>query len=1058
MRAFITHTTENYEQVVLNLAKSIQRYSNYPLVVYTIDYDGGAELQELAICKRLDLGLPVSAESDFVEKNGNQYVNRSTYRTYMTLAAKIDVMIDSIDSKIEEWCYVDADCVANTNIDELFDYMEQISDYPLATLGPQEYAMMYQGEQLIGNPFWKEDGTTDTTATLEWPLMEFFGMKPEQRTPNYRTTNILIGNAECKEFLQTWRDAKNTFAKLFDTYRVLPFHEETLFNVLVWQRDDKYLPMSYINIEGAHTVEHFLAVHNTELNRLSDFYTLPADKSQIKVFHGEKRTEEIEKVFALLGVTKKPLKILFLAPHLSTGGMPAFLLRRIQMMKKWTNHEIFVVEWSMYADCYVVQRNEILKLIPEDHFMSMGGLGESDETFFEKRAKIVDLCYEWGIDIIHLDEIPEGFDGFSPFPIEIQKALYAPIRPWKIVETCHNVWFKPDEMKKIEPDAYATIVALHQEKTFRKKQVMTEMIQFPADLPFGKPTETREEILTEWGYRTTGEFHICNIGLWTRGKNQAYALEIARRLYELYGNTYQFHFIGNQASNFEHYWRPLMESVPPNCHIHGERADGYKWLIASDVMLFTSTWECNPIVLAEAAAYGTKTMAFNMPQYGEHWKHRITHLRGDLFTDVDNLIKLVATERSKSLPNGLDGHRFATEYEKLYMKLNQLSQFRHFTEEAPSTRYEVRFDNGCKFTNLHTEACDVQFFNNETGQLVYTCKDLQQGHWAKPSIKFYTDWKVVATWPDRAIEWRPDLRETTCVVDFDSSSLGDTLAFMEVVRAWKEQKEIDKVYVKTFKNFLFNWDDYNMDGIYSLEPGSALPEHDHLFQLGFHMGDPAKGEPAWYPHLNKRDWRAQYLGDIAADALGFTGNAELRPSLSFVDTGRPVEEKYVVIGLHSTAQAKYWNNPTGWQEIVDWHKQNGYRVFMASHEGDGYMGNHYPSGVEEMPKDLQSVENWIHHAEYFIGLSSGLSWLAWAVGAKIVLISGFTPEECEFKDKTLRIIDKSVCNSCWKWGHFDRGDWNWCPAHKGTEKQFECTKKITGASVIKQIEEWKKSQ
>jgi autotransporter strand-loop-strand O-heptosyltransferase len=247
-----------------------------------------------------------------------------------------------------------------------------------------------------------------------------------------------------------------------------------------------------------------------------------------------------------------------------------------------------------------------------------------------------------------------------------------------------------------------------------------------------------------------------------------------------------------------------------------------------------------------------------------------------------------------------------------------------------------------------------------------------------------------------------------------------------------------------------------MDGIYSLEPGVVLPAHDHLFQLGVHMGDPVKGEPVWYPHLNKKDWRAQYLGDIAADALGFTGNSELRPSLSFTDEGRPVEDKYIVLGIHSTAQAKYWNNPTGWQEIVDWHKQKGYRVFIASQEADGYMGNQHPTGTEEMPKDLQSVSNWIRHAEYFIGLSSGLSWLAWAVGAKIVLISGFTPEECEFKDNTLRIIDKSVCNSCWKWGHFDRGDWNWCPAHKGTEKQFECTKRITGASVIKQIEEWKK--
>lgn len=1058
MRAFITHTTENYEQVVINLAKSIKKYSNYPLVVYTVDYDAGLELQTLCICKRLDLNLPKGDSTDFVEYLGNQYVNRATYRTYMTLAAKIDAMIDAVDSKIDEWCYLDADCIANTNIDEMFNYSNRVGKYPLATLGPQEYVLLCEGDELLGNPFWKEDGTTDITATLEWPLMEFFGMTTDQRHREYRTTNILLGNSNNREFLELWRDAKNTLVKLFDTYRVLPFHEETLYNVLVWQRDNKGLPMSYINISSADVVEHFLSYSSDseKVDRLNSFYAVPPDKNEIKVFHGEKRADEVEKIFKLLGEKKEKLKILFLAPHLSTGGMPAFLLRRIQMLKKWTNHEIFVAEWSLYADCYVVQRNEILKLIPEDHFISMGNLGEDDETFFNNRARITDKCYEWGIDIIHMDEIPEGFDGFAPFPTQIQEQLYDNKHPWKIVETCHNVWFKPDEMKRIEPDAYATIVSHHQEKTFRKKRVISELIQFPGDLPYGKSTETRENILREWGYRTEGEFHICNIGLWTPGKNQTYALEIARKLYDLYGNTYQFHFIGNQASNFEEYWRPLLQNVPPNCHIHGERADGHKWLIACDVMLFTSTWECNPIVLAEAAAHGTKTMAFNLPQYGEHWKQRITHLTGDLFTDTSNLIKVVSKKHEKLIPNGLDGHRFAIQYEKLYMKLKELSNFRHFVGEAPSSRYDIRFDNGCKFTNLHTEPCDVSFFNEETNEMVYTQKNLLPNHWAKPTSIFYADWKVVASWPDKSIEWRPDLRETTCVVEFDSSSLGDSLAFMEVIRAWKEQKQISKVYVKTFKNFLFNWDDYMMDCVYPLAPGVILPEHDHLFRLGVHMGEEHKEEPAWYPHLNKRDWRTQYLGDIAADAIGFKGNSELRPSLSFIDTGRPIEEKYIVIGFHSTAQAKYWNNPTGWQEIVDWHRENGYRVFIASQEGDGYMGNFHPTGIEEMPKELNLVTNWIRHSEYFIGLSSGLSWLAWAIGTRVVLISGFTPEECEFTDNTLRIIDKSVCNSCWKWDHFNKGDWHWCPAHKGTDRQFECTKKITGLSVIDKIKEWNK--
>jgi hypothetical protein len=40
MRSFITHTTENYEHITLNLVKSINKYSDYKIIVYTIDYDG----------------------------------------------------------------------------------------------------------------------------------------------------------------------------------------------------------------------------------------------------------------------------------------------------------------------------------------------------------------------------------------------------------------------------------------------------------------------------------------------------------------------------------------------------------------------------------------------------------------------------------------------------------------------------------------------------------------------------------------------------------------------------------------------------------------------------------------------------------------------------------------------------------------------------------------------------------------------------------------------------------------------------------------------------------
>jgi autotransporter strand-loop-strand O-heptosyltransferase len=51
---------------------------------------------------------------------------------------------------------------------------------------------------------------------------------------------------------------------------------------------------------------------------------------------------------------------------------------------------------------------------------------------------------------------------------------------------------------------------------------------------------------------------------------------------------------------------------------------------------------------------------------------------------------------------------------------------------------------------------------------------------------------------------------------------------------------------------------------------------------------------------------------------------------------------------------------------------------------------HIPHGVEDETGDrpLQERARWLRHADFFIGLSSGLSWLAWAVGTPVVMISG----------------------------------------------------------------------
>jgi autotransporter strand-loop-strand O-heptosyltransferase len=103
---------------------------------------------------------------------------------------------------------------------------------------------------------------------------------------------------------------------------------------------------------------------------------------------------------------------------------------------------------------------------------------------------------------------------------------------------------------------------------------------------------------------------------------------------------------------------------------------------------------------------------------------------------------------------------------------------------------------------------------------------------------------------------------------------------------------------------------------------------------------------------------------------------------------------------------------------------------------------------------MENTMNVIHHSEFFIGLSSGLSWLAWALEKHVVMISNFTEPDHEFTYNCTRIINKLVCNGCWNNPNiiFDKGNWNFCPVHEGTNRQFECHTSITSDMVINQIQ------
>jgi autotransporter strand-loop-strand O-heptosyltransferase len=205
------------------------------------------------------------------------------------------------------------------------------------------------------------------------------------------------------------------------------------------------------------------------------------------------------------------------------------------------------------------------------------------------------------------------------------------------------------------------------------------------------------------------------------------------------------------------------------------------------------------------------------------------------------------------------------------------------------------------------------------------------------------------------------------------------------------------------------------------------------------------------------DFRHVGLHRTAGYILGVDPTEE-PPRIAFADDGPPIDGPYVCIAVQSSSGCKYWSNPNGWREVVRFLQDRGYQVVCIDQRpvhGTGLMWTHIPHGVRDETGDRPLAERarWLRHAAFFVGLSSGLSWLAWAAGVKVVMISGFTHPTNEFATP-YRVINYHACNSCWNDPRvrFDHKDFFWCPHHAGTPRQFECTRLITPAQVIQTIE------
>lgn len=305
------------------------------------------------------------------------------------------------------------------------------------------------------------------------------------------------------------------------------------------------------------------------------------------------------------------------------------------------------------------------------------------------------------------------------------------------------------------------------------------------------------------------------------------------------------------------------------------------------------------------------------------------------------------------------------------------------------------------------------------------------------------------------VEHHFSLKNRIVVIRIPVDTIGDTLAWFPAVDYFQREHDC-KLLVSVAKHMRALLE--------SAYPNMMFIDDADVMNINayaqYQIGVELSGEGVQSPY----DWRIHPLTYVSYHILGLDpgqynfGNTP--PKLSYDASKRLIKEPYVCIGTMASGGCKLWLEPRGWDMVIDFLKDAGYRVVCIDGDrmtGTGHAYHRIPAEAEDctgkgVGKSLADRASMIHHADFFVGVGSGLSWLSWAVGKPTVLISGFSKPLCEFYTP-YRVANPHVCVGCFNDQRhtFDNHDNFFCPLHKGTKKQLICSLTITPEQVIGQI-------
>ena len=223
-------------------------------------------------------------------------------------------------------------------------------------------------------------------------------------------------------------------------------------------------------------------------------------------------------------------------------------------------------------------------------------------------------------------------------------------------------------------------------------------------------------------------------------------------------------------------------------------------------------------------------------------------------------------------------------------------------------------------------------------------------------------------------------------IKIDGRALGDNLAWFPYVEEFRKKHDcilicstfFNDLFKEIYPEILFVLPNTNIDNVYA------------QYYIGSAKDDNEKYSPVNY--------EKKPLQSCAYEVLGLEPK-EVRSNLETLVPKIEFNQKTICISEFASSDIKMWKEEDGWQKVVDFLVSLGYQVLAISKEKTNL------KNVVDLTGDIPLIERCfvLRNSEFFIGTSSGLSWLSWSIGTHVFLISDVTPKEHEFQTNATRI-------------------------------------------------------